>query len=750
MKAPILRRLSPLLASLLLLCLLLLCMAGCGASGAERDAVTSVALSPDGKTLTVTASLTKDFLAGYRADHVYLIELPAYAATIGDISAAGETVEPLAAAAPAGELTFTLPAAEDGRSRLTSSFVLASLDKQGEAERYTALTAPHSLDNPTVTAKTDALPTPASLKGLAAADTTDALLTGAAHTVVNVDLSALMATERSADTLSYISGGVTAYLHTDMLADLDRKISLYTQNGVQVFLRITLSRKTFLADPDVPDRAGAYAVDMRRPEAAEAAEGILAFLADRYASPDPADFDGRDIPPISGLILGSGQNAQNLAAGVGGTLAEAAANYEKLLHVARISLAAHHAGARVYISLYGNRTAAALSAGGWDAPTYLNALRNRADSRYDGAGYEWHVALEVLPDSTRLWEEAPATDADHFTLRNFGLVADMLENSAYLLSDGTARRLLLTCPPLPASDGGEPTDRSRNEQAASYAFAYLSAVADGRVEALVYTHGGTVPLAGSTTPLATVFKKIDTTAAASLAGALSSLIGSEYERLLSATMGQSTPVTLLSGRAEAGVFDTAATPILTLTEGAASLARFAGSGRLAYTELYRTAQEELALRAVFDPDGKETAALSTTFTGAELSDVTTLLLDLNASADGGHIPVTLRLSRPAGKDGKGALLYEASAELATGVWQTLLADVGMFTEQLAEGDEITLTLYPAGAAELSLTAIGSADKLAEPGGASTALIVILIVIGVIAVGGVSVLLLSRAKNARGN
>ena len=234
----------------LCLCLCLLCclplLAGCGSCGGSdepvvRNAITSVTVGRGTQaeggtdaTLTVTAALTDALLKSYSGT-VYLFELPARCGRNPDLRG----LTPVADAPAASSLRFSLSLYDGMRSRLFSSFVLASYDKT--ARQYTVLTSAVAVSDPAVladgTARTD---TAVSVKGLSTPHPADAVRLGAASTVVDVSMGDIIREGWSERAVSFLWNGVTFYYDGDAVRALDGTVSAYTAAGIRVYLRFLL------------------------------------------------------------------------------------------------------------------------------------------------------------------------------------------------------------------------------------------------------------------------------------------------------------------------------------------------------------------------------------------------------------------------------------------------------------------------------------------------------------------------------
>jgi hypothetical protein len=259
----------------------------------------------------------------------------------------------------------------------------------------------------------------------------------------------------------------------------------------------------------------------------------------------------------------------NAATGI--DLAAYVTNYEKLTRVAHTALRSHNPAGRIYISLDSRRAVG--TEGGWDVATFLSAFADESRLRGD---YPWHVACELYANTPAVWEENAAADTAHYTIRNLGTLTDLLDGTVYRFAD-QPRRLLIGGYAIPAVGQGEtPSGESDNRQAASYAYAYLTCVQNGRIEALIYSaytdpaptaaesplcglwtvkadadvaEDGIAPLLrpATTRPIYDVFKRIDTTESATLSTGLTAVMGTSYTKLESALSGKASPVTYVQG-----------------------------------------------------------------------------------------------------------------------------------------------------------------------------------------------------------
>ena len=780
------------LSLLLCICLLIpltLGLAACSQEPVTENRVTSVTLK--GGSISIEAALTKGFLEGYTHKKVYLFDLPSVYSGDFDLS----ELDPVEETKPRGSLTFTLPAYDGARSRLHSSYLVASLDPATGV--YTPLTAPAALSNPEALAPaaTEGTVGETSIKGLVSDSPADAIRLGATHTVVEVPMEKLILSGWREGAVSYLYTGVTRYVDAEALAALDETVGVYTAAGVEVYLRFVLGDPTGY---DVPlglylptatsAEAADYAVNMTTPFSTVIMEGFLDFMADRYATPA----DGRRT--VNAFIMGRRVNDSvdaNNAAGM--TLAAYITNYEKLTRMAHTALVSHNPEGRVYVALDGRRTVT--DGRGWDTAAFLSAFAEEVALR---GGYRWHTACELYADTPALWEDDAATDTACFTVRNLGVLTTLLDSPAYR-QGGESPRLLISGFSVPAViRGGTPSDADANKQAASYAFAYLTCVQNGGVEALIYdvhtdpaptaeetalrglwtVEADTVPdgetddgetepslLPAATRPIYSVFQRIDTTEASSLSADLTAIMGAAYTKLESALAGKTAAVTSVKGSGTLLPHSSdhgRASSLYRFDQG--DLHGFTDGGCLSNLELtYAETLGMNTLHARFDRDNMtQPMGLTVTLPATHLIGGKELIFDLYGGPMGGAASskptVTLRLTRASKgsvADGAGEIRYEASVDgIKSGSWQTVSFDITAFTSLLDASDEVTLTLtmdYPPDTApkgpsahHMGLAGVYVLGPVAV-GGAPTGVVVAVVAVLILLVVGVTLILFLRHR-----
>ncbi|MBE6653016.1 MAG: hypothetical protein E7610_06340 [Ruminococcaceae bacterium] len=770
---------------LCLFCLALLGLAGCrtASSSAEVNAVTAVISDGEGM-LRIEAALTESFLREYEGKNVYLFELPSAYTMDADL----RSLDPIAHCKADGSLSFSCTAYDGVRSRLFSSFLLASYD--GDTQTYTAITTPLAVSDFATEETAPDEKAEVSIKGVISDSPYDAVLLGAAHTVVDVHMDELILENWQEGAVPYIWNGLTAYVDGEALARLDKQISAYTgMDDIRVYLRFLLRTPAeeqtniplclYLPTDGEAEGSSYRAVNMGDSRAADIMEGFLNFMADRYASPE----DGSR--PVENFVMGYRVNCADPYNGGGSMdLAEYVRNYEKLMRVAHVALRSHSAGGCVYISLDSCRTGEAAARGRWDIPAFLSAFNGECELL---GNFDWRVACELYVDPTRsdIWVEDAKRDSAYYTVHSLRNLTDLLASDQYRTPDGENRGVMISGFAVPALDGsGDPSEEGEILQAAAYAYAYLTCAQNPGVEALIYSSyadGSAEDVCGiwkaeetedglrisGKRRLYEVFRQMDTAGAAMLSEDIAAVVGDAYVHLELSMAGKLPPVTVVAGGAERRDFESEhprSEEVLLFNRG--TLHGFEGIGSLLHMEL--VSAETLGtinLHGCFDPSESavnQPMGMQVILPASDILGGKKLLLDLYAGGEDASVKasrITLRLTRfskGSTGDGDGEILYEASVgDIRDGVWHTLAFDVGGFTTLLDSDDEVSMMLlmdYGGGASDCSSAYLGLAGVYVS-GNAAAAKHSTGLVIGVVAalsvvVIGVFVFLLIRYRRRR--
>lgn len=766
------KRILPILLLLSLLCLPLL--AGCSAeeNHATRNAILSVLPDRDKGTITVKGELTADFLDGYRGN-IYLFELPSHSGRTIDLRG----VEPAASAHAASSVSFTVDLHDGMRSRLFSSFVLASYDSN--TRQYGILTtamAATELDPPSSGGAMSEVDL--SVKGLSDGTAADALTLGASSALVEVSMGDIIRSDRAEDSIPYLWNGRTVYYDGTAISMLDETVSAYTAAGIRVYLQFVLrapraSTPTCLYAPGATAApADEYLPCMTDPEAAELLEGFFSFMVERYAVGTEAP--GRGL--CTDLLIGEKVNHVAQYAHDGRTelsLDDHIACYEQLVRLAHTALGSQTAEGRVFISLDDHWNGRGLT-DGFGAQVYLSAFRDEAALRGD---FDWHIAAGLYADSPQVWGNSEA-DVDRLTPTSFTrLLTDSLES--YRTVAGELRRVVLTDLTIPGVNAAG--ESCEIDQAVSYAYAYTAAAVDTRVEALFYDaysdrDGAAVGLYARTEDgglrarnLCGLFTAMGTREAEAYLAVVRNRIGGAFTRLENSLIGRPYPLTILT--AEATVrplgesapaegllrFDTRPSGGLSTdlsVKGDAALGGFVNTAGLEELALIHAGDTPVLRASLKGGEIGHSLGMTAILPGSGFAGGRQLSLDLLVHGGSANDTITVILTRDAkGKveDGDGALCYRTTATLSSDEWVTLSCDIRDFAEKIGKEDEVRLTILSTGQGGedtvLYLRGAGVSDLSGGSSFPTVWVVVAVAVAGVAVIGAVVFFLRWRKKRA---
>lgn len=747
-----------------------------------RNEITSAKVSDD-RTITISAGLTDAFLSEY-SGNIYLFELPSEQGRNADLRG----LEPVAIARAESHMQFKLDLYDGVRSRLFSSFLLASYDKT--TSQYSILTTATAMSDPSELAEGETLPdADRSVKGLSVGTAADALELGASSALVEVSMGDIIRSGWAEDAIPYLWNGLTLYYNGPAVAELDDTVSSYTAAGIRVYLRISL-RDPIETTPTclyVPGATGlgegnsgscSYLPNVTDSQAATLLEGFFSFLSERYAAGTNAPGRGS----CTDWIIGDGANdaAGSAVDGVAApSLDSHVSRYEQLVRMAYMALRAETPEGRVFLSLDHHWSGRGLT-GGFGAQAYLNAFRAEAALRGD---FDWQVAAGLYTGGPRVWN---VTDTDYLTATSFSQLTDLLASDTYRTADGQLRQVVLTDVAIPSRNDGSGTivgDFAESDQAASYAYLYTAAEADARVEVLFYaaltydTTGADVPAAGlytlgangvrSDRMIATVMTVMGTDGAASYLTVVRQIIGAAFTRLEGSLTGQTAPLRTVAAEGMVSQISSSgsATDLLRFDTrpagemGSSAVGGFTNTAGLTYLELVDAGQTQVLHAALRGGETSGPVGMTTTLPASALTGADDLLMDLLVSCPSGSTgalrgqEVTILLTRPAKgtlESGDGDLRCSIPATLTGGGWLTLKADISDFTDLLDPGDEVLLSVLLQSDPEASydfyllgvhLTGVTNSSS-------SAVLIVVLVCIVVLVLAGIVVFLILRRRHLK--
>lgn len=686
-------------AVLILAFLCLFSTSGCGedADGraGDRDVTVSAAVNADGTTeISVHAVLHRDYVSAAPDGQVYL-----FALTPG--TTLGETDKPVAEAEVKTRLHFRLPDVRD--AALYAGYILADRESDGS---YRALTQPVYLSNAEVLGEAAAdarrdYPDAPSIKGLIIRDEDDAARLAPAHTLVRVPLGDFLCFDGGRDTVEYIFDGVTHYLRQDAVEELDRKVRLYSDAGMQVYLNLVLDDfptdgmpaglRALYAGEAQPDARG-YAIRIADRNSFAEVAGFLSFLAERYTRADG------EYGFAGAMIIGETVNRNRTAYSAGARdMSAHVSEYLTLLRIADTAMRSHFAAGRVYAAVGNNFSTMSPTPGTAADPLLDYAVRDFLDllaahSRL-GGDFPWHVAMSMTasdPTDTRLWESGESSlsvDA-YITPDRLELITDYLDEIPLGASD-TRRRLIVSDFSVSSGNGSE---EMLNEQAASYVYTYAKVLENGTIDALIYRSQTDEPAdtlccglrsaAGEARPIYAAFAAIDR-----ISGGLNvEALPGDVWTSLSTLVEDAAYLTLIEGTSvKAGSKTEACSRVLLYAFSDGEYHGFRAAENASYLAL--TADEALGqpvLRAVLSRAnadacmGVRSAELpAECFARAEYLAVNCL-----AEVPGTRAYLWLRLTQA----DRGTLVYEGEAAIGTNEWNEVYFDIGDFADALRAGE----------------------------------------------------------------
>ena len=748
------------------LCLLLalvsitLLFCGCGEQKKQESSedpatnrIESVLAKPSKKgrmkdTLEIKVSLTETFCdETVSADRIRLFELTSDMDVVTDVTQLSWVAE----SKVRETVKFSVPLYDGSRSRLYSRFLTALYDS--DEQTYTIITAARGVSNPDVYAPKQAptVDTRASIKGLHLLDgmtVPDVQDVHPSHVMVEVPMECLLLGGWQDGAEMYVHNGVSYYVRKDALDLLDQQIKAYSDVGMTVYLRFTLTTpqhdlselpaNLYAVHPSA-DSSADYAVNMSDAAIARQMEGFFRFMAERYTDPNAAH------GTATRFILGTGVNQSDNHFVHGWTFEAFVANYQRLVRVADTALRTYCPDGRVYISLDSNWNRSS-TGNNWKAQTFLSAFATEASAQGD---YPWQVAASVYVPSDAIWTTDGIDDetSTYLTVNNLSALTDMLETSRYLYQGQYTRRVLLTDLSIPC-DGSA---ASQERQAASYAYAYCKVVENGLCDALFYRAD---VLTNPEQTIYQAYRRMDTNQNQAVADLADRIIGSSFSRLYQTVSSNVQTVIKTKG-------DVVSKSTLDLPRSAVALCEFNDiNGLCGLTSAAHVRQMSLhaddtlghsLLYTVFErtnPD--QPMGISATFDASLLKGVKELSTPLYVGSQTSQVSyVTLRLTRLADDMSAPVVIYETTCAGVSGQnWQTLTFSIANFTSHLEKNDQVQLELLVDSPDMLS-TDMGLGGIYTNQRATQSALDTILSILAIIAIiGGLAVLVMFLWKRKR--
>lgn len=444
---------SRIISLILILCLamtLAMALSSCSDESAMTE-VTSVTVKKDKQTVELKATFDAVYAENHSNETLYVIALPssdpdtakAHAEVLGEIKVKGSV-----------KFEFALMD-ESGFSRLQKAFAIAEKTSTG----YVAITNAMYVQNPEIMADKSSSPvTPSDIKGLSTYDLYEARLTGASHTVIEINMKEMMLDGYQIGAVKYNRYGVSYFFSGLAVERLDEAVKTANELGIKVYIKT--ENRSILESIFVTRGV----VDVTDKEEALRTDAFYAFLADRYSG---------EHGQVSDYIIGEAANEMVATFGASETEKYEAA-YFAWLRTAHIALKSVDANARVYVpttNVWRNGKGSVIA-----AKTFLSHL---AENTKAGGDYNWALALDLgRGDDLPALLSTDSYDYSNIGIDNLGEITDFF-NSAAMRFGSERRDFIIDALTLP-------TGISERNRATYYVCAYYKACEVG-AKAIVYS-----------------------------------------------------------------------------------------------------------------------------------------------------------------------------------------------------------------------------------------------------------------------
>ena len=725
----------------ILACVLIAALLLCACAGQNLEPGDTVA-TLSGESITVSAAFTEQLQNAKKDQTVYLFAV-APDVSVGELLSSEP--EPLAEAKMAGKLSFTVPLCENGESRLTTGFILATYDKLQKA--YQPLhDCPVYISNPEALAENhEALPEHSSIKGVTAESTSHVIALGASHALVELPIEDYILPVADENAIRHEFGGVSYYFSRAAIEALDKKISALSKAGIEAYIRIYLGSShedlpkelKYLSYPGTEDGSRYYTVNFSDGDAMLSYSAFTDLLCSRYAK----------TGNTYSIIVGKGANSADLGSKQdfmkSGIYTD---DYAKALRITHNILLSYCKNGQVYLSIDDNLYAPK-EAGMIDGEEFLTSVAAVAKDQGD---YRWGVAAECSASFAKndsVWNDTES--ASSLTPTNLSTLTDVLLERDELTYGDVIRPVIISDFTI-YSNPEEPI--SEENQAVSYAYTYYEAVKNGKIRALFYSElldneysfDGIINADGEK-EIYRMIKKIDTDY--DLSDDVGNLIGSVWTKLYenddlrdavqrgkylkgSATLGSAEKydlATVLSfGGGTLAGFDTVA-------DGHAGLVRIDGASQLIahFDPRERSGDFSIAVNGI-SPD---------LISGSYLVVPLRITTGDDIAVEDYRISLTLLQNEPNGE----IRIYSSTLTLEPDADKTAIFNISEFSGNKLSGD-VTMLISVTGSDKVAFDlTVGDILSANEP--ANNWWVILLIVLGILLVGaGIVVFVLWFRKN----
>ena len=739
--------------SLIFIFALLLGLAPYRSAASDQTATAlTAAISKNGSYIELKCTLSESDLQRLEGRKLSLYSVPIYAEkTVSGVTAQTGGIT------PAKEIALQTAYSGD----LTCGYVLAVENEDGTVNvvtNYAYVTNPDSF------AEEDAsFFIPRSKKGLDFTMFADAQLLGVANTVIKVPLNEFITDD--SDAFRYRTGTKYCYVDRDKLDTLDRKVKLYSEAGMRVFLQFVLTARAegqpeYLYFPNANAKAEYFAINMTDRKTADVLFAFTSFIVNRYAA-------SADKGSCASIILGYEVNSNRSKNSAGPMpLYDYTEKYAAALRTVDSAARSVCADARVYVSLDNRFNKNALGEGADPALDYsvTDFITRLAACISEEGDFPWRAEVHARnTDGDPLFMNKPgseyAYEADYLTMDNINVMTSLLSRPAFLYN-GQRRTVVIN---EVSYGSGANTEAAQKAQAAAFCLAYYKAEANDQIEAFIYgdqcdtayepnncglyrRKNGTDADPAEKKPIYNVFKYIDTDSSRIVAEPyLSVLPASSWGAVVSGYNGSAQmKARIITGTGSPDGGGAEKEKAVSLTDFSQDTGGFYPSenARMIESEkdvkgkeLYGGDNSVFAYLNAADPH--EYRGISAVIDGgADISGSGCALVDLQITPPGNvkATDVMLRLSGTA-EDGT-RTVYEGTAQITSDSYHRLYFNISEFSSAVKTVDRISVWIKPHNDKEngeyiLALHGISVTGK-GQGAGAGAVLVPALIIAGAVA------------------
>ena len=450
----------------------------------DKNVIKSILINKDFTAIEVKGSLTSDYVNSHKNDSIYLFEIM----PDGSASRLYET-KPVTSIKATADFTYKIEFNKNEKTKLFAKYLVADKNSDGT---YNIITNAHFIDNPeSMAAETYPYPVYTTKKGLEIQMETDAQELGVSHTVVNVPVNEYLMTESTTDAEPFVFDNQNFYINKMKLAQLDHKIKVYSEAGIEVFLNIILTswnnnasdKLRCLYNGDVYENSKLYAFNTQNKDSVFYMEGFFTFLAERYTRSD------KQYGFAGSYIFGYEVNSNRTWNNMGPMPLDNYLNsYTTAFRIADTALRSVYLNGKIYLPLANN----------FNRQTNFENII--ADPKLDYSGREllemfnekitasgnipWNAAINAYPsdtNSSEAWKDDAAWKSDdtpYINISNIEVLCDFLKQDIFSYRGHTRTILISEC--------GATSNTDESSQAASIAYAYYKASAYLMIDAIIF------------------------------------------------------------------------------------------------------------------------------------------------------------------------------------------------------------------------------------------------------------------------